>query len=190
MVSVLLCWATSSLSDLFAKVPLLAVTQQPLTWAASALSFQLPLPFVQPVQCVLQPPAAIPKAGKCHPCFPAHRGAIAFCHRRLQIWIAGGSHTKWTNVGAASASTCSPDSSRAVTIPSAFVFFLKAELSLQSPAHDFSDLFSKSAPSVTVSYLTFWSANRVLAIQSRANYRPYFRDPTATRGFSRSKVFF
>ena len=72
LASYFLCWATSSLSDLFAGAPLLSATSSLsshfngllVLWSASGLppsylfcSFCNPiLPFAQPAQCVLQHP--------------------------------------------------------------------------------------------------------------------------------------
>ena len=106
-----LCWATSSLSDLFAEAPLLAATsflssiEQPLIWATSGLSCLPTTSF---------PPSASQffSSRSCDNAFsnllgaPQHallRGGVAnaFC-RRLHTRVAGASdqidhrsHSKW-----------------------------------------------------------------------------------------------
>ena len=102
-----LCWATSSLSDLFAEAPSLSYffSKQPLIWATSALSC---LPASSCVasatqcfsaavkQCVSTPPAATPLqswgASQDDSCFAAGSRANALCPSRLQARKTGAPH--------------------------------------------------------------------------------------------------
>ena len=182
-VSTVLCWATSSLSDLFAEAPPSLsnfFSEQPLTWATSAL---ICLPASSPIASAthffssssrynafstLQLRSRLPGASQHHWCFPARSRANAFCHSRLQTGIAGAPH----HVRAALTMGLNQTNLALPRAPSMHIFlpffiWSRALLSLQSRSR-FSD---RILPKVS-KRLSFWRflCETELSLQSGADF--------------------
>ena len=190
-VPTVLCWAASSLSDLFAEAPLRWGTsslsnffsEQPLTWATSAL---ICLPASSPIASAthffssssrynafstLQLRSRLPGASQHHWCFPARSRANAFCHSRLQTGIAGAPH----HVRAALTLGLNRTN---LALPRACIFFCDFYMVSSSPLATVScTFFRPHLPKVlqTPQFLTVFMWNPALPKVWRAFFRPHLR---------------
>ena len=190
-VPTVLCWATSSLSDLFAEAPLRWGTsslsnffsEQPLTWATSALTC---LPASSPIASAthffssssrynafstLQLRSRLPGASQHHWCFPARSRVNAFCHSRLQTGIAGAPH----HVRAALTLGLNRTN---LALPRECIFFCDFYMVSSSPLATVScTFFRPHLPKVlqTPQFLTVFMWNPALPKVWRTFFRPHLR---------------
>ena len=178
--SYFLCWAASSLSDLFAEAPLLPATSSLVYFCLSyppAARLNFCTQWFSSRNCYnafsnLQLQFRLPGASQHNWTFPARSRANAFCHSRLQTRIAGASHQIHQRPRSADHTQ-----TRAAPNLQGFLRFL-CEIELYR-AHFANLVFQKC--SAAVSFLAFWSANRALAT--------WHDDKTASRHLSVTRKF-